>query len=110
VPAAQKYQTKKSEWELGVPTANGGTGGTPTPATGFYCLKFEMNQPQYYSYGYKGGTSTGGGGAGAGQVFTATATGDLDGDGNKSTFTLQGAEENGRMKVATTIDEQNPEE
>ena len=47
----------------------------------FRCLKFTMNQPQYYMYNYSTPNTS---------QFNATAEGDLDGDGTTSTFTLTG--------------------
>src|SRR4029079_13802793 len=47
-PVAQKYQSKKDDWETGDATA------------GWKCLKYEMTAPQYYMYNYVGtGTATG---------------------------------------------------
>ncbi len=52
---------------------------------GWTCLRFSINEPQYYSYQY--GSN---GGAGTAAAFTALATGDLDGNGTHSTFELTG--------------------
>lgn len=65
----QKYQSSPSEWDV----------------AGWTCLRFSMQDPQYFMYDY---TSTGTGGENS--TFTAIANGDLDGDGNGSTFTLTG--------------------
>jgi type IV pilus assembly protein PilA len=91
-PPAQKYQSSKSQWEVG------------DAATGWKCLKFEMNAPQYYSYNYTAtGTSTG--------SFTAQALGDLNGDGAVfSTFNAFGAVQEGRLNASPQIEEINPEE
>jgi type IV pilus assembly protein PilA len=49
------------------------------------CLKFSINEPQFYSYNYSANTSTA-----TAAAYTATAMGDLDGNGTNSTFTLIG--------------------
>ena len=91
VPAGAKYQSSKSDWETG------------DVATGWKCLKFEMNAPQYYSYNYTAnGTSTG--------EFTAQALGDLNGDGVNSTFNAFGKVQEGRMNASPQVEEINPEE
>jgi type IV pilus assembly protein PilA len=66
----RKYQSKYSDW-----------GGTMT--AGYTCLRFWMDDPQYYMYDYKGTVGTAG-------VFTAYGYGDLTGDGVTSTFMLAG--------------------
>jgi type IV pilus assembly protein PilA len=77
--------------------------GTNDETNGWICLKFEMNQPQYFAYLYTkaaaptftGGTTpvaaanlpanmTGANG------WTSCAAGDLDGDGNNSLFCVGG--------------------
>jgi type IV pilus assembly protein PilA len=80
-----KYQSASADW---------------TSDPGFSCLHFEMNSPQYYQYNY---TSTADG-------FTSTARGDLNGDGVYSTFEHKGVVQNGRVVVAPSILETNPEE
>jgi type IV pilus assembly protein PilA len=91
----KKYQSNPTEWAAGGATA------------GFSCLKFTMDQPQYYMYGF---ASSGTNGT-IGDSFTATANGDLNGDGVLSTFTLQGAIGNGYvLNIAPNISETNPEE
>lgn len=90
-PAAQKYQSKKDDWEVG------------NAATGWKCLKFEMTAPQYYSYNYQAnGTSQG--------AFTASANGDLNGDTTESTFNAYGLVQEGRLNASPQIEEINPEE
>jgi type IV pilus assembly protein PilA len=82
VPAAKasiqgrKYQSKPSEWNV---DAAGNSG--------FACLKFSMDQPQYYMYSY----SISGSGSNTGDSFTAAAQGDLDGNGVLSLFQVSGS-------------------
>jgi type IV pilus assembly protein PilA len=98
--AGKKYQSDPIDW--------GGGQGIPDAKNnvGFACLKFSMDQPQYYMYKYTA-TSTGA----AGDTFTALATGDLNGDGVTSAFQLIGTV-NAEMalNVAPNISETNPEE
>jgi type IV pilus assembly protein PilA len=91
-PPGQKYQSSKENWETG------------DVATGWKCLRFEINTPQYYSYNYIAtGTSTG--------EFTAQALGDLNGDGTIfSTFSAYGKVQEGRLNASPSIEEINPEE
>jgi len=90
VPQAQKYQSTAADWSAG------------DENTGWKCLKFEMNAPQYYQYAY---TAT------AGTKFNATAQGDLDGNGTPSTFDLQGDIDNTSKRLTLNpIVETNPEE
>jgi type IV pilus assembly protein PilA len=85
VPAAQasiagkKYQSDPAEW-----VEAAGTDGF----TGWNCVKFSMNDPQYYMYNYTGPAAAGAGADNA--AFTCTAQGDLDGDTVLSTFTIAG--------------------
>jgi len=72
---------------------------------GFSCLKFSMDQPQYYMYGYTAGSVASGS-----DTFTATANGDLNGDGTLSTFSIIGAVQNGSLNVAPSLTEVAPEE
>jgi type IV pilus assembly protein PilA len=93
--AGMKYQSTPAEW-------NADAVGN----SGFACLKFSMDQPQYYMYNY---ISTGGGSAG--NSFQALANGDLDGNGTLSTFYLVGAiNSQFAMNIAPNITEQSPEE
>ena len=98
VPAAQKYQSQKSEWEVDKATAS-------APAKGFACLKYEMQAAQYYMYNY---TATGTNADD--DTFKATAEGDLDGNGTTSKFTLNAKIKEGRLLLAPNLDELNPEE
>jgi len=92
VPKGQKYQSQSSDWS-----------GTPT--AGWMCLKFVMDEPQYYSYSYNAGStdpSTGN--------FLATANGDLNGDGIQSTFSVSGSAYSGVVSISPNVQETNPEE
>lgn len=91
----KKYQSAKSDWAL-----DSGADGK-----GFICLRFAMNEPQYYRYSYLAtgiGTTE--------QSFTAIAHGDLDGDGTTSLFSLTGVASSGFVRVSPAIHEMNPEE
>ncbi len=70
----KKYQSQPSEWSTG------------DQSSGWTCVKFTMQDPQYYMYSY---TSSGTLGA-ANDIFTAGAQGDLDGNTILSSFTLLG--------------------
>lgn len=106
VPAAiagvkgKKYQSSPTEWTTG------------DKDNGWACLKFSMNDPQYYMYSYTASGTTA-----AGATFSAGAKGDLDGDGAESTFTMAGELKAGTGKgaqveaiVAPNINEIDPEE
>lgn len=73
-PAAAKYQSSPVDWATGSSTA------------GWSCLKFSMNDPQYFQYDYTTPTSVS---SGSGS-FSCLARGDLDGDSTSSIFFLQG--------------------
>lgn len=91
--AGRKYQSSASEWNVDQP------GGS-----GFACLMFTMDAPQYYQYAY---VST----AGSSGSFVATANGNLDGDGVESTFQITGSvNTGGAVNVAPNILSVNPEE
>jgi type IV pilus assembly protein PilA len=91
----RKYQSSVAEW-------NTDAAGN----SGFACLKFSMDAPQYYMYSYAaGGTGS------AGDTFTATANGDLNGDGNESTFSITGSvNTNFALNIAPNMLQVNPEE
>jgi type IV pilus assembly protein PilA len=65
----QKYQSLPAEWNQ----------------AGWACLRFSMQDPQYYSYNY-----TASGASSAGDGFVISAKGDLDGDSATSDFTFAG--------------------
>jgi type IV pilus assembly protein PilA len=90
----KKYQSDSQEWDDGA---------------GWTCLRFTMQDPQYFMYNY---TSSG---SAETSKFDATAEGDLDGDGNASKFTLAGAVQKGAnddlvLNIAPSIAELAPEE
>jgi type IV pilus assembly protein PilA len=94
-----KYQSQPSDWNKGALAS--------TRPGGFACLKFTMDQPQYYAYGF---TSSGTAGT-VGDSFNAYANGDLNGDGTPSTFSLVGAIQTGAvLAIAPSMLEINPEE
>ena len=93
--SGQKYQSSSADWNV---DAAGNSG--------FACLHFTIDQPQYYMYGY---TTTGS--ATIGDSFAAVANGDLNGDGLSSTFQLSGAIGSGYVvNIAPNIQETSPEE
>ena len=95
-PKGMKYQSSGVNWD-----------GTKNPAIGWYCLKFELDQPQYFLYNY-GATGTLGNPT---DTFAATANGDLNGDGIMSTFAILGSiTSEMRLLTAPNIAETNPEE
>lgn len=92
-PAGQKYQSTKTDW--------GGTDVT----VGWACLKFSLEEPQYFEYEYTSGNTSAMNGN-----YTAVAHGDLNGDGVQSTFSVQGSAESGQIAISPNIQETNPEE
>jgi type IV pilus assembly protein PilA len=93
-----KYQSAVADW-------NQGSGTTTTAPSGFACLKFTMDAPQYYAYSF---TSSGTTGTGS---FTATANGDLNGDQVYSTFSITGSINSSyALNIAPNMLEVNPEE
>jgi type IV pilus assembly protein PilA len=91
--SGQKYQSAKADWTTGSATQ------------GWQCLKFSLEEPQYYAYTYAAtGTSANSGG------FNAQAFGDLNGDGNYSTFTVQGSAYSGAVAISPNVQETQPEE
>jgi type IV pilus assembly protein PilA len=88
VPKGQKVQPDPAAWNAG------------DKNTGWFCLKFTVNSPVYYSYNYTATNPTNP----ATAAFTATATGDLDGDGTAGTpWSVSGGVLNGRMRLAPTL-------
>jgi type IV pilus assembly protein PilA len=105
VPAAatsiqgKKYQSNPAQlkdWNVDQSKVN----------TGFYCLKFQMDAPQYFMYGFTSNASA----TTPGTTWLATANGDLNGDGVLSTFTLAGSVVTDNFMLAPNLTETNPEE
>jgi hypothetical protein len=69
------------------------------------CLKFVMDEPQYFMYGYNVTSTDPSVGA-----FTAVANGDLNGDGNTSAFSVSGSSYSGVVSISPNVQETNPEE
>ena len=93
----KKYQSKPSEWSTG------------DQFTGWTCVKFSMQDPQYYQYDYQATGS-----ADDGATFSAIAHGDLDGNTVTSTFSMAGTiktDSNNKVLVlAPNMSEASPEE
>jgi type IV pilus assembly protein PilA len=71
-----KYQSKPAEWNADAASSGG-----------FACLRFAIDQPQYYMYSY----SISGSGYNPNDSFVAAAQGDLDGNGVLSLFQISGS-------------------
>jgi type IV pilus assembly protein PilA len=93
VPAAQKYQSQASDWASGSTVA------------GWQCLKFSLEEPQYYQYGYTSSNTS----AFTGN-FQANANGDLNGNSVTSNFMISGLAYSGAIAISPNIQETNPEE
>lgn len=80
-----------------------------TASAGWKCLRFDMNDPIYYSYQYQKDGAYFGPAVGAAAIgangFEAAARGDLDADGVNSVFTLSGQVETttGTLNRSTQI-------
>jgi type II secretory pathway pseudopilin PulG len=93
--AGRKYQSSTADWSADF-----------AGNSGFSCLHFTIDQPQYYMYSYVASGSSA-----VGDRFTATANGDLDGDGVMSTFQLSGSINNSFViNIAPNLTEVAPEE
>jgi len=98
VPSGKKYQSSDKagrDYETGSATA------------GWKCLKFAMQNPQYFQYDYRAGGNYKGPKRGLPDPgkdgFEASAEGDLDGDGKTSLFTLTGKVVNGSVTLGTEL-------
>jgi type IV pilus assembly protein PilA len=89
-PRAVKYQSAAAEWDSNA---------------GWKCLRFTMQEPQYFAYRYSPSDTTQATGA-----YVATAQGDLDGNGSTSQFSIAGKVQDGVLTAAPSIGEVNPEE
>ncbi len=101
--AGAKYTSGPADWTAG-------KGVPPAADVGFYCLKFTIDQPQYYSYSY----TANGTGAKAGESIDIIANGNLDGNQVTSEFLMHGeiVTANGQNQLvwAPKAQETNPEE
>ena len=107
VPAAITSVTGKKY--TSDPVADWGAG---TDTTGWKCLKFTVDQPQYYMYNYTESKASCTSGTINGDDVHAIANGDLDGNGTQSTFDLEGQVPAGQTQIiwAPKPLETNPEE
>jgi type IV pilus assembly protein PilA len=88
---AHKYQSTAADWNTDKATK-----------AGFYCLKFVIDEPQYYMYSYQAPSAS---------SFTASAQGDLDGNGVTSLFQVQGVLDSAnRLTISPAILEVRPDE
>jgi len=85
-PAAAKYQSAPSLWATD---------------PGWSCLKFAINDPQYYMYQYVLTNAS---------LYTAVANGDLNNNATLSTFSISGQVIGGSLFTSPTISENLPEE
>ncbi len=86
-PAAAKYMSD--------PVKDWGAGTDDT--VGWRCLKFTIDQPQYYMYSYSSDSDCS---KTPGANLSATANGDLDGNGTTSEFLLTGQVVSGTVLLA----------
>jgi len=84
-PFAHQFCTTTGPTPATTPVAQKSSTIGQWTSAGWTCLKFAVNEPQFYSYQYAAS------GTGTSAVYTADANGDLDGNGTKSTFELKGA-------------------
>lgn len=83
VPKGKKYQSSPADWAH----------------PGWKEIKFEMTQPQYYSYELSVAPD--------GKSFEVRAIGDLDGDGVTSLIALEGKVENDMVRLSTSLRVEN---
>jgi len=75
--------------------------------TGWKCLGFALDAPQYYMYGY---TATVDATTPDNNTFSATAQGDLNGDGNLSLFERKAIVRNTELVLSPAVAETNADE
>jgi type IV pilus assembly protein PilA len=92
----QKYQSQASDW------------GSGDANNGWQCVKFSLEEPQYYMYDYS--SSTAGGTSAFNGGFITTARGDLNGNGATSVFSVSGSAYSGAIAISPNIQETDPEE
>ncbi len=97
VPAAIAGVTAKKYTSDPVADWRGNAAGEDL--VGWHCLKFSVDQPQYYMYSYTESATSCTTGAIANDVVDAVANGDLDGNGIQSTFDLQGKVTAGQSQI-----------
>jgi type IV pilus assembly protein PilA len=95
VPQGQKYQSQASDWAAG------------NAIGGWQCLKFSLEEPQYYQYAY---TCAAANTSAINGNFEADAYGDLNGNGITSDFMISGVATSGSIAISPNIQETNPEE
>lgn len=94
--SGRKYQSKVQDWNV-----------DEAGNSGFACLRFSMDQAQYYMYSY---TLTGSG-TNPGDSFTGAAQGDLNGDGVLSLFQITGSISSSYvLNIAPNLLEVRPED
>lgn len=92
-----KYQSTAADWA----TDQAGNAG-------FSCLKFVIDEPQYYMYSYTAQSSTGGANI---DSFTASAQGDTNGNGITSVFQVSGQlDSSNRITISPNVLEVRPDE
>jgi|CZKU01.1.fsa_nt_gi type IV pilus assembly protein PilA len=74
--------------------------------TGFACLKFAIDAPQYYMYNFNSNATA----TTPGTTWAGIANGDLNGDLVQSTFTLNGSVVAATFLIAPNLTELSPEE
>lgn len=89
----KKYQSAATDW-------------SGDQRTGWQCLKFGIEGPQYYMYNYWSDSTA----TSSGSKFSAVAQGDLNGDGTLSTFQMDGALQSGQVAISPTVQESLPDE
>lgn len=87
--SGKRYAAATSDWEIDKPRN-----------AGFACLRFAVNEPQYYQYRYTATETT----------FVGGGRGDLDGDRRFSDFQLAGEVRDSRVVIDLQILETDPEE
>jgi type IV pilus assembly protein PilA len=87
-PVGTKMQPNPSDWNAGSTTV------------GWRCLKFSVNEPLYYSYGYTATNPAATDGS-----FLTSAQGNLDGDSTTSQWEYAGGILSGQARLASTIKE-----
>ncbi len=97
VPAAIAQVTSKKY--SSDPVADWRSNAAGEDKIGWHCLKFSVDQPQYYMYSYTESATSCTTGAIANDDIHAIANGDLDGNGTQSTFDLEGKVTAGESQV-----------